>query len=125
MALSTLNNQKPVSESPTKKMVDKYYNKSLSHLVKQFAIEAKKNKLDGVVCSPKEIKMIRKKVGKNFLIVTPGIRPLGKINKDDQKRTLTPTEAINLGADLLVIGRPITQSSDPLKVVREINNSLR
>ena len=78
-----------------------------------------------MVCSPKEIKMIRKKVGKNFLIVTPGIRPLGKINKDDQKRTLTPPEAIHLGADLLVIGRPITKSSDPLKVVREINNSLK
>ena len=78
--------------------------------------------MDGVVCSPKEIKIVRKEVGKKFLIVTPGIR-LEKIKKvnDDQKRVLTPSKAIEMGADLLVIGRPITLSKNPLKVLLEIN----
>ena len=81
--------------------------------------------MDGVVCSPKEIKIVRKEVGKKFLIVTPGIR-LEKIKKvnDDQKRVLTPSKAIEMGADLLVIGRPITLSNNPLKVLLEINKSI-
>ncbi len=103
----------------------KYYNEIKTHeIVKKFVKEAKKMKLDGIVCSPKEIKYIRKIVKKNFLIVTPGIR-LKKIdNKDDQKRTLTPNQAIKLGASLLVIGRPITTSNDPLKTIRDINKSI-
>ncbi len=105
----------------------KYYNqKNVSALVKKFAKEAKKNKLDGVVCSPKEIKYIRNIVGKNFIIVTPGIR-LEKNKKkiDDQKRTLTPVEAIKLGANFLVIGRPITESKNPLETIKKINNSIK
>ena len=59
------------------------------------------------------------------MIITPGIRPKNiNITKDDQKRTMTPREAINQGADYLVIGRPITQSKDPLKTLKEINQSL-
>ena len=103
----------------------KYYNqKKVSTLVKKFAQEAKKNKLDGVVCSPQEIKNIRKEVGKNFIIVTPGIRISNKSKSDDQKRIETPEKAIRLGANYLVIGRPITKSKDPLKTLKEINKSL-
>ena len=103
----------------------KYYNqKNTSALVKKFAKAAKKNKLDGVVCSPQEIKYIRKEVGKNFIIVTPGIRIGNKLKSDDQKRVETPNKAINQGANYLVIGRPITESKDPLKTLKDINKSL-
>ena len=106
--------------------VRKFYNESkVENVVKKFAILAKKNKLDGIVCSPKEIKVVRKIVGNNFLIVTPGIRfkNLG-IKKDDQKRVLSPRQALELGADLLVIGRPITESKKPLDEMRKINSLL-
>ena len=107
------------------KQTNKYYNeKKISTLVKKFAKAAKLNKLDGVVCSPKEIKYIRKEVGKNFLIVTPGIRIDKKIKGDDQKRVETPKRAIDMGANYLVIGRPITEATNPLKVLREINKTL-
>ena len=78
-----------------------------------------------MICSPKEIKYIRKEVGKNFLIITPGIR-INNSNKikDDQKRVLTPAEAISLGANFLVIGRPILQSKNPLNTIREINKTI-
>ena len=102
-----------------------YYNeKNLSKLVKNFAKAAKKNGLDGVVCSPKELKYIRKEVGKNFIIVTPGIRIDNKIKSDDQKRFETPKNAVSLGANFLVIGRPITASKNPLKVLKIINKTL-
>ena len=103
----------------------KYFNqKNISMLVKKFAKEAKKNRLDGIVCSPKEIKYIRKEVGKNFIIITPGIRIDNKIISDDQKRIATPKKAIDLGANYLVIGRPITNSKNPLNVLKEINKTL-
>ena len=103
----------------------KYYNqKNISTLVKKFAQAAKKNRLDGVVCSPQEIKYIRKEVGKNFIIVTPGIRIRNKLKTDDQKRVETPIKAISLGANYLVIGRPITKSKNPLKTLKEINKIL-
>ena len=107
------------------KQTKKIYNqKNVSFLVKKFAKLAKKNGLDGVVCSPKEINVIRKEVGKDFIIITPGIRLKNKINKDDQKRIETPEEAIKLGANYLVIGRPITKSKNPLKTLKEINKTL-
>ena len=101
----------------------KFYNeKNIEILIKKFSMEAKKQKLDGIVCSPKEIKIVREVLGKEFLIVTPGIR-YHKLNGvvDDQKRTLTPSKAISMGADLLVIGRPITLSKNPLKTLKDIN----
>ena len=114
-----------VLTSMDNKQTKKYFNESsVLHLVKKFAKSAKKNKLDGIVCSPKEIKYVRKEVGKKFIIVTPGIRINKKINKDDQKRVATPRNAIDLGANYLVIGRPITESKEPLKVLREINKTL-
>ncbi len=108
------------------KQTKKYYNeKNIKSLVKKFVKQAEILKLDGIVCSPKEIKYIRKLVRKEFLIVTPGIRfKKSNTNKDDQKRTMSPSKAINLGADLLVIGRPITMSVNPLKKLIEINRSL-
>ena len=114
-----------VLTSLNSKQTKKYYNESnVSILVKKFAKLAKKNKLDGVVCSPKEIKYIRRQTGKNFIIVTPGIRINNKIKKDDQKRIETPRKAIEMGANYLVIGRPITQVKDPLKVLKEINKTI-
>ncbi len=107
------------------KQANKFYNeRNISLLVKKFSKAAKKNKLDGVVCSPREIKYIRKEVGKNFIIVTPGIRIDKNIKSDDQKRVETPKKAIDLGANFLVIGRPITESRNPLKVLKEINRTL-
>ena len=103
--------------------VRKLYNeKNIENVVKKFAKLAKKNKLDGIVCSPKEIKIVRKIVGKNFLIVTPGIRLNNiEIKRDDQKRVTSPKEALELGADLIVIGRPITEAKKPLDKIRMIN----
>ena len=109
-----------------KKEINKYYNeKSLNKLVGKYVEYAKKNKLDGIVCSPHEIKLVRKKVGKKLIIVTPGIRlESEKIISDDQKRVYSPKKAIQLGADFLVIGRPIMNSKDPLKTIRQINTSI-
>ena len=105
----------------------KYYNnKNINQIVKIFAQNAKNNRLDGIVCSPLELKTVRKVVGKKMLIVVPGIRlsKNQKNKKDDQMRTLTPEKAIKFGADYLVIGRPIVDSKDPLKTLKEINKSI-
>lgn len=76
--------------------------------------------LDGVVASPLEVEAIRRNIeNKDFLIVTPGIRPTFATN-DDQKRVMTPKEAVSQGADFLVIGRPVTQADDKLSAVRKI-----
>tara|TARA_B100000989_G_scaffold231327_1_gene178134 strand:+ start:6279 stop:6965 length:687 start_codon:yes stop_codon:yes gene_type:complete len=107
------------------KQTKKYYNeKKISVLVKKFARQAKKNKLDGIVCSPKEITDIRREIGKKFIIVTPGIRINNKIKNDDQKRVESPQKAIEMGANYLVIGRPITAAKDPLKILKKINSTL-
>ncbi|MBM4338857.1 MAG: orotidine-5'-phosphate decarboxylase [Deltaproteobacteria bacterium] len=87
--------------------------------VGRLAVLAQKAGIDGVVASPQEIGIIRERCGEEFLIVTPGIRhPSDK--KDDQKRTLTPREAIEAGADYLVIGRPIKEAKDPIEAVQKI-----
>ena len=78
--------------------------------------------LDGVVCSPQEITSIRNEVNNNFLIVTPGVRPLGAA-QDDQARFATPSEAIKKGADYLVIGRPITEARDSHTALTEIHST--
>ena len=107
-----------------KKQTYKYYKeKNINMLVKKFSIYAKENGINGLVCSPLEIESIRKAIGKKMILVVPGIR-LGKklLNKkDDQKRTLDPKQAIKLGADFLVIGRPITESKNPLLTIKKIN----
>jgi orotidine-5'-phosphate decarboxylase len=85
---------------------------SLASLAEQFGA-------NGVVCSPKEVAQLRKKAGAGFLLVTPGVRPLGS-SQDDQKRTMTPKEALRSGADYLVIGRPVTQAENPLEALKGI-----
>jgi orotidine-5'-phosphate decarboxylase len=75
--------------------------------------------LDGVVCSANEIELLRLNLPTKFLLVTPGIRPLGD-NPGDQKRIETPARALAKGSDYLVIGRPITQASDPSQKLQEI-----
>ena len=74
---------------------------------------AEASTLDGVVASPREVRLIRAAVAQsNFLVVTPGVRPAGA-SLFDQKRVMTPSEAVQAGADYLVIGRPIIEASDP------------
>ena len=87
--------------------------------VGRLAFLALKAGVNGVVASPQEIGIIRERCGEKFLIVTPGIRhPSAK--RDDQKRTMSPKEAIAAGADYLVIGRPIKEAKDPLEAVQKI-----
>ena len=80
--------------------------------------------LDGVVCSAVEAPVLRRALGPQFKLVTPGIRPAGS-SQDDQARIVTPEAAIANGADFLVVGRPITQAADPLEALARINASLR
>jgi len=84
---------------------------------------AKASGLDGVVCSAKEVVALRGSVGPNFTLVVPGIRPAWA-SADDQRRVVTPRDAIDLGADYLVIGRPITEHADPAEAARLIAEEL-
>ncbi|KJU87073.1 orotidine 5'-phosphate decarboxylase [Candidatus Magnetobacterium bavaricum] len=79
-----------------------------------------KSGVSGVVASPKEILLIREACGGDFLILTPGIRPSWSIGKDDQKRITTPGEAMRLGADYIVVGRPILKANDPAEAAKKI-----
>jgi orotidine-5'-phosphate decarboxylase len=80
--------------------------------------------LDGVVCSAQEATRFKAALGQEFKLVTPGIRPAGS-KADDQRRVMTPVEALAAGVDYMVIGRPITQSADPAQTLRDIRASLR
>jgi orotidine-5'-phosphate decarboxylase len=80
--------------------------------------------LDGVVASPKETALIRQACGRQFLIVTPGIRPLGS-DPGDQRRITTPAEAISLGADYIVVGRPILDAEDRTRACEKILTEVR
>lgn len=79
--------------------------------------------LDGVVCSAQEASLLKQNLGREFKLVTPGIRPAGS-EQGDQRRIMTPAQAIASGSDYLVIGRPITQAAHPEVVLEEINCSL-
>ena len=79
--------------------------------------------LDGVVCSAREAAVLRQRIRKSFFIITPGIRTANAPN-DDQKRTATAAEAVKAGSDFLVIGRPILEADDPLKMAKEILSSI-
>lgn len=85
----------------------------------RLAVLARESGLDGVVCSPHEIAAVRAACGPEFLIVTPGVRPAGG-ELGDQKRVMTPKQAVDAGADILVIGRPITSAADPVQAARQI-----
>jgi orotidine-5'-phosphate decarboxylase len=79
--------------------------------------------LDGVVCSAKEAVVLRSRIKKNFVMVTPGIRP-DNAGKDDQKRTATVSQALKAGSDFLVIGRPILRAADPIAKTEELLGDL-
>ncbi|MDD3113259.1 MAG: orotidine-5'-phosphate decarboxylase [Candidatus Izemoplasmatales bacterium] len=99
--------------------------KPLEDTVKHFALLAKKAGLDGVVCSPLEVPIIKKVCSHDFLTVTPGIRYPSQA-QDDQRRITTPSEAKKLGTDLIVVGRTITKAVDPYamydQIVREFTD---
>lgn len=88
--------------------------------VRRLATLAQACGLDGVVCSPQEAADLRQRLGSDFRLVTPGVRPAGAA-LDDQRRVMTPAEAIAAGAHYLVIGRPITQAPEPLAVLERLH----
>ena len=91
--------------------------------VRRLALLARDSGLDGVVCSPLEAADVRAQSGEGFLLVTPGVRPASAAT-NDQRRVMTPAEAVANGADYLVIGRPITGAEDPLRSLRAIHAEL-
>ena len=93
--------------------------RSLKEEVMALVVMAKEEGLDGVVCSGQDIGFIRQRFKKDFLIIVPGIRPMGS-SRDDQRRIITPGEAVSEGADFIVVGRPIIQNPDPLKAAKKI-----
>jgi orotidine-5'-phosphate decarboxylase len=93
--------------------------RSASAQVKQFVELAQDSGLDGVVCSPHEIPLVRSLAGESFVTMVPGIRPGGS-SAGDQKRTLTPAEAKKAGAHCLVVGRPVTGASNPVEAMQAI-----
>lgn len=95
----------------------------LQDQVLRLATLAKKCRLDGVVCSAQEAPLLRREIGHNFHLVTPGIRP-ADASKDDQSRIVTPTDALRQGSSYLVIGRPITQAANPLQALQAIHGEI-
>ncbi|RYZ95739.1 MAG: orotidine-5'-phosphate decarboxylase, partial [Proteobacteria bacterium] len=93
--------------------------RSASAQVLHFVNLAKENGLDGVVCSPQELPLVRQTAGEAFLTMVPGIRPAGSA-AGDQKRTLAPAEAVKAGASCLVVGRPVTAAADPVAALKSI-----
>lgn len=91
--------------------------------VMRLATLARDAGMDGVVCSAHEIQPLRKALGPGFMLIVPGIRPAGT-DVGDQKRIMTPVDAVRLGADILVIGRPITEAADPAAAARAIHDEL-
>ena len=91
--------------------------------VLRLATLAHQSGLDGVVCSSRETGILRDRLGPDFRLITPGIRPAGS-QTDDQRRVMTPVDAISAGSSYLVIGRPVTQADDPVSVLRTINSEL-
>ena len=98
------------------------FKRDLPEQVEHLAGIAKSAGLDGVVCSAWEARRLKEQLGTEFKLVTPGIRPPGS-EIGDQSRIMTPEQAVVAGSDFLVIGRPITKASDPLKALYEISES--
>ena len=92
--------------------------------VRRLAGLARAAGLDGVVCSPHEVAALRRDCGQGFLLVVPGIRPATAARSDDQKRVMTPSQALAAGADYLVIGRPITAARDPAAAASAIASEI-
>ena len=92
--------------------------------VHSLAVQAEQQGADGVVCSAREARQLRGALGRDFCLVTPGIRLTPEVH-DDQQRTATPRQAITAGADYLVIGRPIVRAAEPLAVLGRIEDEIR
>ncbi|NVK21677.1 MAG: orotidine-5'-phosphate decarboxylase [Kangiellaceae bacterium] len=99
------------------------YKRTLAEQVEHLATLTKESGLDGVVCSAWEAEALKAKLGLDFKLVTPGIRPVGA-DVGDQSRIMTPAKALQAGSDYLVIGRPITQAENPLQALYDISESL-
>ena len=97
---------------------------STRELVLKLAVSARNAGVSGVVASAQDIIPIRKACGKDFIIVTPGIRLDSKVAGDDQKRVLTPRDAISMGADYIVVGRPIRLADDPVIAANRISEEI-
>lgn len=95
------------------------YEGSIEKIATNLAKLTKEGGLDGVVCSPQEVEKIKDKCGREFIAVCPGVRPLWAVS-GDQKRIMTPKDAINIGADFLVVGRPITKNNNPYEAAMKI-----
>jgi len=96
---------------------------TVAETVRRLAVLARESGIDGVVCSPHEVSLIRESAGDDLVIVTPGIRPKGS-TKGDQARVTTPLEALRLGVDYIVVGRPITEAASPRDAARAIVDEL-
>jgi orotidine-5'-phosphate decarboxylase len=96
---------------------------TVSETVRRLAVLARESGIDGVVCSPHEVALIRESVGDDLVIVTPGIRPRGSA-KGDQARVTTPGEARKLGCDYIVVGRPIVAAESPVDAAKSIVDEL-
>lgn len=94
-------------------------NVSTTDLVLRLAEVSRDAGCDGVVCAAEEAAAMRSRYGEDFVLVTPGIRPAGS-SSGDQRRTMTPAEAVQAGADYLVVGRPVTAAPDPVSALREL-----
>ena len=94
----------------------------VTEVVENYSNIAKKVKLDGIVCSPLEVKLVKNMHGKSLKVVTPGIR-LEKSSNDDQSRFLSPKEAFNMGSDYIVMGRPLINALDPNSIIKNIINN--
>jgi len=96
------------------------YTNSMEQQVLQMAEMSYRSNLNGIVCSAQESKIVKSRFPDNFLCVCPGIRSIDD-NKNDQKRIMTPKMAFENGADYIVVGRPITESKNPLEILKSIN----
>ena len=117
VTLLTSQDQTDLAELQIQMSVDDY--------VLYMAKRAREFRCDGVICSGLEAKRIKEEIGRDFLTIVPGVRPAGfQIGTDDQKRVVTPREAILNGADYIVVGRPIRNSPDPLKAAKTIQDEI-
>lgn len=104
-------------------LVELGYSESVEQRVSRLAALAQDSGLDGVVCSAQEAQSLRRERGSNFTLVTPGIRMRGD-SSDDQRRVVTPAQAISNGSDYLVIGRSITEAPSPMKALEQVHKEL-
>ena len=95
---------------------------SITKSVENYSNIARKANLDGIVCSPLEVKLVKNIHGESLKVVTPGIR-LEKSSNDDQSRFLSPKEAFNMGSDFIVMGRPLINALDPNNIIKKIINN--